>query len=258
MEKAKLWAYMLLALLCVAVPLALLLVFYHTPAIPPDLAGYDYFAITTPEGEEHVFAKDEASFAVAAAAFGQARPSALPDSLGESLFLTADWIRGERSLTYRLYLSPLDLTGYAVDERENSYLLPRERVLFMLQQAFSSALLVGQDPPMLTVGQRSIPFALCQWTYTHEGGVVLSSGEYRNTEGGTYPIDAADLTPQFSKAPSSTIYNIYFGADEVLSSEALPDLASLPAGDYQLVLVDEWQEEAVRIRAGYSFLLSQR
>ncbi len=256
MDKAKLWAYMLLALLCVAVSLVLLLVFYHTPAIPPDLAGYDYFAITTPTGEEHVFAKGEESFAVAAVAFGQATPVALPDSLGEALFLTADWIRGGRSHTYRLYLSPLDLTGYAVDERENAYLLPRQRVLFLLQQDYSSALLVGQDPPMLTVGQRSIPFALCQWTYTLEGGAVLSSGEYRNTEGGTYPIDAAVFTPQFSKAPNSTIYTIYLGADEVFSGEALPDLASLPAGDYQLVLVAEWQEEAVRIRAGYSLLFS--
>lgn len=262
MTKAKLYAYLVLAILCVAAPLVLLVLFYHTPAIPGDLAAYEYFAVTSPTGKETVYPKGDATFLSAASAFTGAAPvSALPAELEESLFLLAEWIRDGRAQPFRLYLSPSALEGYLVDERGNGFRLKEKGALFFLISAFSSSLLVGEEPPALTVNGQAIPFALCRWSYTlrpSEGApVTVSSGEYTNTAGGTYPIDPSAFAPQFDEAPDSTVYTVYLSAEEVLSSSTCPDLSALPAGDYQLVLVAEWQRGDTRIRAGYSMLFSR-
>ena len=259
MEKAKLCAYILLAVLCVVIPFSLLIAAHRLPIISSEISFCDYVAVTTPSGEETIFSKEETMFSSVVVAFQSAAAVAgLPAGYEESLFLTIEWICANRAMEFRLFLSPQTMEGYLIDGRGFVFQLQESGVLFFLTQSFSSSLLVGQEPPVLTLGDRVIPYSLCQWIYTlsTSGGapITVSSGEYQNTEGGSYPVTPTDFLPTFEKAPETITYKIYSGADMVLSTHTLPYLKALPAGDYQLVLVAEWERGNALIRAGYSFL----
>lgn len=259
MEKAKRYAFLLLALLCVAVPL----IFFCLPASAPpqDLAHYDYFAVSAPGREEVVYQTGEADFSAAAQAFVQATAvSQLPSYLADSIFLTTDWVRDGRVQSFRLYLSPARQEGYLVNDRSACFRLAEDGLLFFLQKDFVAPLLVGEMPPPLRLGETEIPFSLCQWTYTLTtragAAVTVSSGEYTNTEGGSIPVSVNAFVPTFGKTPNSVIYTIYSGADVIFSSNELPALDALSQGEYQLILVAEWQTGNTRIRAGYSMFLA--
>ena len=262
MEKAKTYAYRILLLLCVASPLALFVFLWGVPAIPQDLSRYEYFAVTAPTGEERIFRAGEKEFDDAALAFTQADAvSSLPTELEDAVFLSTEWIRNNRAQAWRLYLLPAKAEGYLVDERNHVFCLREESVLFLLQSGFVSPLLVGENPPALMLDGREHAFALCSWTYTvtptSGAPVTVFSGEYANTEGESFFIDAASFTPRFAETPKNIVYKVYSGADEVLSTADLPQFDTLPSGAYQLIVVAEWQKENVFIRAGYSFSFEQ-
>ena len=263
MEKAKKYAYLILLLLCVAVPLAFFIFLSLSPAMPQDLGRYEYFAVASPTGEEVVYKKGEAVFEGAAHAFVQASPvSQLPAALGDAIFLSTEWIRNGYAQLFRLYLSPAEQAGYLVDERGNAFSLSEQGVLFFLQAELAAPLLIGQLPPVLTVGDYEIPFSLCRWSYTLTPATgesfTVSSGEYTNTQGGTVLLQAEEAVPHFAETPKSAVYTVYSGADEILSSQAFPDLTALSPGNYQIILVAEWQRGNTLIRAGYSLLLENK
>ncbi|MBQ8350629.1 MAG: hypothetical protein IJY20_01115 [Clostridia bacterium] len=262
MDKARKYAYVVLLLLCVAVPIAFVVFLWQTPMMPQDLSSYDYFAVTAPDGAESVYQAGESAFDGAAAAFAQASAvKALPGELDDAVFLTTEWIRDGRAYAWRLYLLPAVGEGYLVDERGTPFRLSEEGVLFFLQSAFAAPLLIGDEPPALILAEREVPFSLCRWTYTitpsGAHAVSVSSGEYINEEGKSLSVDLSSFAPQFAEQPKKTIYKIYSLADEIMSSEELPDLAALPEGQYQLILVAEWQRGNTLVRAGYSFLLER-
>lgn len=260
MEKAKKYAYMLLAAACVAVPVLFFLLGGLAHAVPQDLAHYDRVAFTPPAGEETVYTSTSPSFQGAVTAFLHAAPcDGLPTGYEERPFMTVSWIRSGRSRAYRLYLSPAAGEGYFADSRGKTFRLAKDDVIFFLRERTALPLLEGNLPPALLLGEREVPVSICRWTYTVTGGsgrpVEISSGEYVDPGAESVPARAEDFAPVFVEMPTNKKYTLYSGADAAIESETVPNLSALPAGEYQLVLVAEWQRASVCTRAGYSFAL---
>lgn len=258
MERARKWAYPALAVLCVAVTLGFFVLLFLSPTTPKDLGSYAYLAITSPGGEEYIYQKGDEVLQGAAAAFAAATPAAQqPDGLREALFLTVEWIQSGRATTWRLYFLPSTASGYLVDERGHAFRLHETGLLFFLHTDFIAPLLVGEEPPAVWLGEAEVPFSICRWAHTvstAEGGTeTITSGEYTNNAAGSLPVLGDAFAPTFAVAPQRATYTVYRGAEQVLVSDAPPALSSLPAGEYQVVLVAEWQAGYTTTRAGYSF-----
>lgn len=262
MERARKWTYPALAVLCIAVTLGFFVFLSLHPGTPQNLGSYAYLAITSPAGEEYVYRQGDETMQGAAAAFASATFLAQPPAaLDEAVFLTLEWIQDGRAAVWRLYFLPSKASGYLVDAHGHTFLLQEEGLLFFLRTDFSASLLVGEDPPAVLMGGEEVPFLICRWTYTlptAEGGTTtIRSGEYTNNAASSLSVQGDAFSPSFAVPPRHTTYTVYRGADLLLSSDTLPAFSSLPAGEYQIVLVAEWQIGYTTIRTGYSFSLMQ-
>lgn len=262
MERAKIVAYILLACLCVAISAAVLFSLALFPSMPRNLAASEAFLVSSPTGDGRSYHQGDAVFSAAVEAFLEAsRLPSLPPQYEQALFLTVSWQQANgRQADWRLYVSPQPLGGYLVDERGNAYALTEQGALFFATQSFCSPLLVGDPPPALHIDGQAVPVSLCSWTYTvstQDGGRhQISSGEYTNPSATIQPISLDALFMQFAEQPDDIEFTVYAAADEVLSSTELPSAAQLAPGDYQLVLVCQWQRGEQTVRAAYSFSFS--
>jgi hypothetical protein len=260
MENAKKYAYALLAVCCVLVPVLLLLLGGLAHAVPQDLAQYDYVSFVSPTGEETLYQKSYPSFQGAADAFLSAKPcETLPASYENASYMTVTWIRSGRARPYRLYLSPAAGEGYFVDDRGNAFSLTADGLIFFLREDAAEPFLKGNAPRVRLFNGSEVPVALCRWTYTVLDGignpVDISSGEYKNSSADEPTLRANHIFLLFDDEPKTQKYTIYSRAEIVLESETPPSVVFLPPGEYQVVLVAEWQSASVCTRAAYSFYL---
>lgn len=240
-------------------PLLILPIFGCADPVSADLSSCDYFAITDAKGGEYIYAPGEAGFRDAVTAFAEAKKTDTPPAWleGAGAPLLLEWIRDGHARQYSLYLSPSDLAAYMTDADQNGYTLTEAATAHFLGSEAAAPSLVGAYPPAVRVDGREIPFSICRWTYSGilDGQLFsVSSAEYLHTPVEDHPIDPTAFVAAFAKAPKTTVYTLYHGAEELSSGATPPTLANLPAGNYQLVLVAEWQRGNTTIRAGYSFV----
>ncbi len=240
-------------------PLLILPILGCADPVSADLSSCDYFAMTDAKGGEYVYAPGEAGFEQAVDAFATAKKTDTPPTWldGAGVPLLLEWIRDGHARQYSLYLSPSSLSAYMTDADQNGYALTEAAIAHFLASEAASPSLVGAYPPTVLVGGREVPFAVCQWTYsgTLDGRPFsVASAEYLHTPVEDRPITPATFALTFAETPKSTVYTLYRGADELASGNTPPPLAPLPAGNYQLVLVAEWQKGNTTTRAGYSFV----
>ena len=217
--------------------------------------------MTDIKGGEYVYAPGERLFDGAVEAFASAeKTNAPPAWLAEGMpTLLLEWIRDERARQYRLYLSPANLAACFTDADGEWYAVVEADVSFFLTTPAATPSLVGDYPPAVYEGGEEVAFSVCKWTYSgslNGADFSVASAEYLHTSAEERRIDPKAFSPTFSAPPKSEKYTLYRGAEEIASDETVPDLTTLPAGDYQLVLVAEWQTNATTTRAGYSFVFT--
>ena len=232
-----------------------------TDSLARDLAACDYFAMTDIAGKEYVYAPGEPLFDGAVEAFAEAEKTDEPPAwLAEGTpALLLEWIRDERARQYRLYLSPANLAACLSDAEGNWYTVAEAGVAFFLTTPAAAPSLVGEYPPAVYEGGEEVAFSVCRWTYSgslNGADFSVASAEYLNTAATDREIDPSAFALTFAKPPKTVVYTLYCGAEEIASGEAVPTLTALPAGEYQLVLVAEWQTNATTTRAGYSFVFT--
>ena len=225
-----------------------------------NFSSSDYFAMTDPVGNEYVFSPSDALFSDAAFAFSSAVPmgDASDHAYGEDRLLV-EWIKDGRSDRFFLAYAPDLLTARLTDAEGNSYVITDDAALVFLATEAGKAVLVGEDPPALTVNGREIPYAIIEWTgtFTKKNGQTLhvTSGAHR-TAHAPHRITALPFSPIFDRAPARTEYLLYAGEDLIAETGEPLSFADLEAGEYQLVTVAEWTNGALSVRAGYSFVFT--
>ena len=221
-----------------------------------DFATYDYLALTDPTGGEFVYRPTDPLFATVAAAFACAPATDAAPSAFSEASLILDWIKDDRADRYTLAYAPDLLSVRLTDREDNAYLLSGDAAIALLATDAGKSSLVGENPPALTVGDKTVSPAILEWKgeFAYQSGerVTLSSGEYR-TATPLCPLPTAAPVFSFAEAPSVSEYSVFAGGTLVAAGNTLPSLTSLPAGEYQLVLVAEWQNGNRSVRAGYSF-----
>ena len=226
-----------------------------------DLAACDYFAMTDIAGKEYVYAPGEPIFDGAVKAFATAEESdTTPAWLAEGTpYLLVEWIRDGSARQYHLYLSPSNLAAYLTNAEGDGYAVDEAGVAFFLTVPAAIPSLVGEYPPAVYESGEEVAFSVTRWTYSgHLNGEDFSvaSAEYLHTTATDRQIDPKTFSLSFAEQPKTAIYTLYRGAEEITSGETAPALDTLSAGEYQLVLVAEWQTENTTTRAGYSFVFT--
>ncbi|MBQ8858193.1 MAG: hypothetical protein IJ012_00210 [Clostridia bacterium] len=226
-----------------------------------DLAACDYFAMTDIAGEEYVYAPGEPLFDGAVDVFARAQKTDAPPAWREEGMpsLLLEWIRDESARQYWLYLSPANLAAYLVDAEGAGYALDDTGVAFFLTSPAAAPSLVGVSPPAVYEGGTAVAFSVSKWTYSGTlGGEPFSvaSAEYLNKSAEDREINPETFSLTFASTPKNEKYTLYRGAEEIASGEAPPALTALATGEYQLVLVAEWETGNTTTRAGYSFVFT--
>lgn len=254
--KAKIILSIVICLLFV-LPVVILYFALSSPSLP-SVAAYDYLAMTDCHGKEYVYASDDIMFLTAAASFtGASHTKTPPDWWSEdAVAVKLEFIDDGYAYPYSLYLSPYPLAAYLTDAVGNGYLLPNDAAAVLITSAAAGPSLVGALPPEITVSGQTVGFSVCQWTFyiLPDFGAVftVSSGEYLSEHTEPRPISVENFSCSFGETPISLSFRIYRGEEKILDTIA-PDFSTLPQGEYQLVVLAEFDRGLESVRAGYSF-----
>lgn len=253
--------WIVIACVCavLAIPLGMLAgALLLSGGLPTDLSESDYLALTDVRGGEYVFRPTDDAFAAAVAAFASATPGEAEDAAG-GYHILVEWIRDGRARQYHLIFSFAPLLAVLVDADGNPYRLTEAGAECFLRTAAATPSLAGEMPAPLTLGDRAVECSAVEWlrhfTTEQSGAFTLSSGEYV-TGAGTCAISPTDFSPVFSRQPDSQSYALFSGDVLLSATDTRPDLAALAPGSYQLVLVAIWEDEALTVRGGYSFVFA--
>lgn len=250
----------LACVLCLLFVLPVIILFFalSTPTLPT-VTNYDYLAMTDCNGKEYVYPKSDLIFLSAASAFTSAKHTNAPPSwwTENTPAVKMEFIDDGYAYSYSLYLHPYPLAAYLVDASGHGYLLTNDAATLLIGTAAAGPALVGSLPPNITVNGETVGFSLCEWTFyilPDMGGVfTVSSGEYLSENPDPHPIAVDPFSFSFAdEQPKSLRFRIYRGEQQLLDTIA-PDFSSLPAGEYQMVVVAEFDRDLESVRAGYSF-----
>lgn len=259
--------YKILFVLCAAFLLllpVLMLVFSLLPSgnhTLPDYYSSEYLAITSADGEEYVFRPSDRLFAEARTAFLCA--ALLEDGGADACRegrMTVEWIKDGISDRYMLSFSE-DLRAAYIADTEGHLFRLREAELFpFLQSEAGASVLIGKFPPALRLDGKTVSPSVLEWLAT----VADRNGEACTLTSGDRLLSPAPVrlaSPQgflltFEKEPTAITYTVFCGEERILDGTELPSSFDLPAGEYQLVLISEWEEGNTAVRAGYSIIFS--
>ena len=226
-----------------------------------DLAACDYFAMTDVMGKEYVYAPGEPHFDGAVDVFANAQKTDEPPAWREQGMpaLLLEWIRDGSARQYWLYLSPANLAAYLVDAEGVGYTVDESGIAFLLTSPAAAPSLVGVSPPAVYESGAAVSLSVSKWTYS---GTLcgepfsIASAEYLNKNAADRKISPETFSLTFATPPKSEKYTLYRGAEEITSGDTAPSLTGLSAGEYQLILVAEWEDGTTTTRAGYSFVFT--
>lgn len=254
--KAKIILTVVICLLF-ALPVTVLFFALSSPSLP-SVANYDYLAMTDCYGKEYIYKSSDITFLTTASAFSTAKHTRRPpDWWSEDMpSVKLEFIEDGYAYPYSLYLNPFPLAAYLTDASGSGYLLRNDSAAVLINAAAVSTSLVGDLPPDITLNGENYGFSVCSWTFyiLPDFGAVftVSSGEYLSERKEPYPVNLDSFSCSFAEQPTSLSFRIFRGEDKILDTIA-PDFSSLPAGEYQLVVLAEFDRGLEAVRAGYSF-----
>lgn len=222
----------------------------------------DYFAITDATGNEAVYRPTDPLFSEAAAVF--ARAERIGEADGEDAapqgnLLLLEWISDGRAERFTLTCHPQSLRATLTDRNGCEYRLTCADLAVFFATDCGRSLLVGDPPPVLTVGGRTVSPAILAWTVSLPSGegepLSFDSGEYR-TGAPVLSVSVSEFSCIFAQSPVSLTYTLFCGSASLFSGSTTPPFASLAPGDYQVVLVAEWTAEHQTVRAGYTLTVT--
>lgn len=245
--------------LCLLFAIPVLVVFsaFSAPSLP-NVAGYEYLAMTDCHGAEYVYEKDNLIFLSVASAFTSAKHTReAPEWWDEDTpAVKLEFIKDGYAYPYSLYLSPYPLEAYLTDGGDNGYLLANDAATLLIATPAAGPALVGELPPAITLNGVEATFSMCEWTFyvlPDFGDVfTVSSGEYLSENTDPHPISVDEFSCSFSEQPKSISFTIYRGDLKLLETPA-PDFSTLPKGAYQMIVLAEFDRDLEAVRAGYSF-----
>ncbi len=254
--KAKIILSVVICLLF-TLPVVILFFALSSPSLP-SVTEYDYLAMTDCHGKEYVYSREDIIFLTTAASFTGAKHTKEPPEwwTQDCAAVKLEFIDDGYAYPYSLYLSPYPLAAYLTDAVGNGYLLPNDAAAVLITSAAAGPSLVGALPPDITLNGEAVGFSVCQWTFyvLPDFGAVftVSSGEYLSERTEPHPISVENFSCSFSENPVSLSFQIYRGEEKILDTIA-PDFSALPRGEYQLVVLAEFDRGLESVRAGYSF-----
>lgn len=239
------------------VPIIILFFALSAPTLP-SVTNYDCLAMTDCNGKEYVYPKNDFIFLSAAAAFTSAKHTNSPPKwwTDKSPAIGLEFIEDDYAYSYSLYVNPYPLEAYLTDISGKGYLLNNDAAALLVGTPAAGPGLSGALPPNITVNGESVGFSVCEWTFyimPDMGGIfTVSSGEYLSESPDPHPIAVEQFACSFAEQPKSLRFRIYRGEEQLLDTIA-PDFSTLPSGEYQLVVVAEFDRDFETVRAGYSF-----
>lgn len=240
-----------------ALPVTVLFFALSSPSLP-SVASCDYLAMTDCHGKEYVYRNNEITFLTTASAFSSAKHTRRPpDWWSDDMpSVKLEFIEDGYAYPYSLYLNPFPLAAYLTDASGSGYLLSNDSAAVLINAAAAAPALVGDLPPDITLNGKDYGFSVCSWTFyvLPDFGAVftVSSGEYLSERTDPYSVNLDSFSCSFAEQPHSLSFQVFRGEDKILDTIA-PDFSSLPKGEYQLVVLAEFDRGLETVRAGYSF-----
>ena len=255
--KAKIILTVVICLLFI-LPVTVLFFALSSPSLP-SVTGYDYLAMTDCHGKEYVYPNTDITFLTTASAFtGAKHVKRAPDWWSEDTpAVKLEFIKDGYAYPYSLYLNPTyPLSAYLTDASDNGYLLTNDSAAVLITSPAAKGALVGTLPPDIILNGQKYGFSVCDWTFyiLPDFGAVftVSSSEYLSEQTEPHPVSLDTFSCTFEETPKSLSFRIYRGEDKILDTVA-PDFSSLPKGDYQMIVLAEFDRGLETVKAGYSF-----
>ena len=227
----------------------------------PDYENAEWFAITSAEGEEYVFRPDDDLFSDACLAFLAATPTeATAADARPCGFMTLDWIKDGRADRYTLIFSYDMRTAILSDASGERYALAESDALLFLESDAGASAMTDEYPPALLLDGKTVSPAVLEW----RARLFDRNGEEKTVSSGELLVSSVPsriATPvtfllAFETPPTRVTYTVFCGETTVLEGEGIPSSFDLQSGDYQLILVAEWEAGNCTARAGYAIIFS--
>ena len=251
------------AALLLVLPLSMLLgsLFADGKNALPDYENAEWFAITSATGEEYVFRPSDELFSGARLAFLSATPTdAAIEDARPCGFMTLDWIKDGRAGRYTLVFSQNMRLAVLTDASGARYTLTEADALLFLECEAGASAMTDEYPPALFLDGKEVSPAVLEWRaslYDRNGEEkTVSSGELLVSSVPTRLANASAFALSFETQPTRVSYSVFCDETLVCEGDGIPTAFTLQTGNYQLILVAEWETGNCTARAGYAIIFS--